>query len=228
MRAGVQGKPTPLGYSTSDDVPRLGRILYLLSGDFSSGFSLDDLLLAARLSPPETFDSLLGLVISATASEKPLLSPWTSRVCASLTASVSAGKFYKPVARKVRPVPTYMPNPTAQTFKPIILPSLPLLPIHPPPRSTITPTTRLSSERLDSIMTTVPEGFLTNEELDLLAFVINLRQNAIAWVDSERGTFSAEYFPDYEIPVIEHVPWQRPPMKIPKALEDKVRALLAT
>jgi hypothetical protein len=42
----------------------------------------------------------------------------------------------------------------------------------------------------------------------------------------ERGFFSREYFPDYEIPIIEHTPWQDPPIRIPKAIEAEVRRLL--
>jgi len=44
--------------------------------------------------------------------------------------------------------------------------------------------------------------------------------------DSECGTFSEKYFPDYEIPVIEHVPWVQAPIHIPKAIEDTVRQML--
>ncbi|THH14737.1 hypothetical protein EUX98_g9572, partial [Antrodiella citrinella] len=37
-----------------------------------------------------------------------------------------------------------------------------------------------------------------------------------------------EYFPDYEIPVIEHTPWIRPPIRVPKAIESDVRSLIRT
>lgn len=52
------------------------------------------------------------------------------------------------------------------------------------------------------------------------------RDQALAFEDSERGTFSDKYFPDYEIPVIEHVPWVQDPIRIPKAIEDTVRQML--
>jgi len=48
----------------------------------------------------------------------------------------------------------------------------------------------------------------------------------LAFEDSERGTFSNEFFPDYEIPVIEHVPWVQSPIRIPKSIEDTVRQML--
>ncbi|KAI0323386.1 hypothetical protein GY45DRAFT_1264642, partial [Cubamyces sp. BRFM 1775] len=137
-----------------------------------------------------------------------------------------AGRRYKPVARKVRPVPTNMPDLSAQVFKPIPLPTPPLLPTRPPPRSELRFSVRLSRERLDLILSTVPEGFLSEDELDLLAYVLIERQAAIAFNNSERGTFNREYFPDYVIPVIEHTPWVRPPIPIPKAIVGKVRDLL--
>ena len=38
--------------------------------------------------------------------------------------------------------------------------------------------------------------------------------------------FSNEYFPDYEIPVIEHVPWVQMPIRIHKSIEDTMRQML--
>jgi hypothetical protein len=56
------------------------------------------------------------------------------------------------------------------------------------------------------MLATIPKGFLLTHEIDLLAFVIKTRELAFAFNDAERGTFSCKYFPDYEIPVIEHTP----------------------
>lgn len=38
--------------------------------------------------------------------------------------------------------------------------------------------------------------------------------------------FSEKYFPDYEILVIEHIPWVQAPICIPKSIEDTVRQML--
>jgi len=38
--------------------------------------------------------------------------------------------------------------------------------------------------------------------------------------------FSQEYYPDYEIPVIEHIPWFKPPIHVPKAIEADVQKIL--
>jgi len=48
----------------------------------------------------------------------------------------------------------------------------------------------------------------------------------LAFDDSEHGTFSEKYFPDYEIPVVEHIPWVQAPICVPKAIEDTVRQML--
>ncbi|KAJ3489617.1 hypothetical protein NLJ89_g11516 [Agrocybe chaxingu] len=82
---------------------------------------------------------------------------------------------------------------------------------------------RLTQERFDALLKTIPPYFLSDAETDLIAYVVDRRQDAFAWTFAEKGTFKPEYYPDYEIPTIEHVPWQRAPIKIPKATEPAVR-----
>ena len=72
----------------------------------------------------------------------------------------------------------------------------------------------------------IPDGFLSPYELDLLISVIRTCEVAIAFTDAEQGTFSCEYFPDYQIPVIEHTPWVQALIWIPKAIEDTVQKML--
>jgi hypothetical protein len=72
------------------------------------------------------------------------------------------------------------------------------------------------------MLKTIPEGFLSPYELDLLVSVIRTCEAAIAFTDAEQGTFSCKYFPDYQIPVIEHTPWVQAPIRIPKAIEETV------
>ncbi|KAI0040408.1 hypothetical protein FA95DRAFT_1479061, partial [Auriscalpium vulgare] len=130
---------------------------------------------------------------------------------------------YKPVDRKVRPVPTYMPNPSAQQFKPIPLPTLEPLPTRPPPLSSFVPTERMTQERFDLLLATIEPDFLSEDEVALLGVVVARREHAFAFEYAEKGIFKQEYYPDYEIPTIEHVPWQRAPIRVPKALEEVVR-----
>ncbi|TFY52589.1 hypothetical protein EVJ58_g9929 [Rhodofomes roseus] len=227
LSGGASTEPTPLyAGQASLEIPQLGRSLSALIGDrkfLDSG----NVHVLAQLNPPHTFDSLLRSVsFSSPDHPQPVRSPWTDRALGQQGASANAARRYKPVARKVRPVPTYMPNPSAQKLVPIEVPTPPPLSTNPAPRSQFTSTQRLTQERLDAILKTVPDGFLTEAELDLMVHVLDVNQQALAWTEEERGTFSSKYFPDYEIPVIEHVPWTRPPIKVPKALEDKVRAVV--
>ena len=88
------------------------------------------------------------------------------------------------------------------------------------------PTQCLTLERLEKILSSIPKGFLQTREIDLFVFVLQMQQQALVFEDSERGTFSDSYFPDYEIPVIEHVPWVQAPICILKSIEDNVRQML--
>ena len=76
------------------------------------------------------------------------------------------------------------------------------------------------------MLKTIPEGFLSSYEINLSVFIIRNREAAIAFTDAERGMFSRKYFPDYQIPIIEHTPWVQVPIQIPKAIKDTVRKML--
>ncbi|PIL30703.1 hypothetical protein GSI_06871 [Ganoderma sinense ZZ0214-1] len=116
-----------------------------------------------------------------------------------------------------------MPDPRAQQFAEI--PELPplVLPTHPPARSTLPLDSRMTRERLDGLLATIEPGFLSEEEVDLLAFVVVSYSRAFAWEYEEKGFFDPQYFPDYKIPYIEHTPWQVPPIPLPPALRQAVR-----
>lgn len=203
----------------------LGRSVLGLLGD-PEFVDFDSLL---PLSPPDSYDSLLRKVSYSNLVNNALKTPWTLRALPehfpseNRHASATAKRRYKPVDRKVRPVPTYMPNPIAQQYKRIPDPQIEPLPTRPPPRSTFVPTERMTRERYDQLLSTVPDGFLSEQELDLLAFIVARRQDAFAWTFQEKGTFKREYYPDYEIAVIEHTPWVQPPIRVPLALQPAVR-----
>jgi hypothetical protein len=165
------------------------------------------------------------VMYSAPAHTTPIATPWTTWALARPTysSSLATKRKYKPVNHKVHPVPTYMPDPAGQEFKPIIIPELPPLPLYPPVYADFEPTERLSQSRLDKIISTIPQNFLSPQEIDLLTYVLHSRDKALAFKDCERGMFSHEYYPDYEIPVIEHIPWFKPPIRVPKAIEAEVR-----
>jgi len=54
---------------------------------------------------------------------------------------------------------------------------------------------------------------------------LQTRHQALAFDDSEQGTFSDKYFPNYKISVIEHIPWVQVPIRIPKSIEDMVHQM---
>ena len=220
MRTDAYPKP---GLNQDASVPTLGRSLHAMMGTY--GF--DSPSSVFHLEPPETYDLILQNVAHCSPRiSRPLLTPWIRRALTYESNPLQMRTKYKTVDKKVRPVPSYMPDPAGQVFRPVILPPLPLLPLDPPFLQNFVPTRRLSLERLQKILTSVPKGFLKPREIDLLVFVLQTRQQALAFEDSERGTFSDEYFPDYEIPVIEHVPWVQAPIRIPKSIEDTVRQML--
>lgn len=207
-------------------IPFVGRSLRCLVGELAD--ERHDFEFLDSIEPPETYDTFLRtLSYAAHTDAKPLDSAWTRRVFAEEPyLSNAVRKKYKPVDRKVRPVPTYMPDPNGQVFKRVEIPDLSPLPFDVPRLVNFVPTERITQERLEVMLQTVPENFLFSREIDLLAFIISNHEAAIAFTDAERGTFSRKYFPDYQIPVIEHIPWVQPPIRIPKAIEETVRSML--
>lgn len=186
-------------------------------------------------SPPPQYDDLIHQYVSITGGSTSHIpsSSWSNRAVSDYNAFVHQTRTiprpergprkYKPVARRHRPVPTYMPDPRAQQF--LDIPELPplLLPTHPPHYTTLPADSRMTQERLLGLLKTIEEGLLTPEETDLLAFVVHSRARAFAWEYAEKGFFDPRYFPDYKIPYIEHIPWQVPPIPLPLAIRDAVR-----
>lgn len=127
--------------------------------------------------------------------------------------------------RKVRPVPTYFPDPRAQEFKEIPPAVLLELPTHPSNYHNLDFSGRVTLERLEGMLDSIEPGALTPDETNLIAFVVVKRGKAFAWNYAEKGYFSREYYPDYEIPTIEHVPWQANPIKIPNAIYDVIAVI---
>ena len=222
LKAGEQPR---LDARRGPPVPYLGRSFHSLAGFLDDNESNNSLL---ECSPPESYDEIMRQALyAAPEGSTPLYTPWTNRVLENEKNYQSCGaRKYKPVHRKVRPVPSYMPDAKGQEFKPIPLPEILPLPLDPPSITNFKCTGRLTKDRLDKILSRIPEDFLKPREIDLLAHVLQTRQMALAFDDEERGTFSSKYFPDYEIPVIEHTPWIQPPIRIPKAIENEVRRLL--
>ncbi|KIJ54128.1 hypothetical protein M422DRAFT_87315, partial [Sphaerobolus stellatus SS14] len=109
---------------------------------------------------------------------------------------------YKPVDRKVKPVPTMMPDDTRE-FSEDPLTSLPSISLNPPPIKEFS--RRLMEEHWYKIK--MDREFLIEEELKLSFQVLKNNEGALAWDDSERGTFQEDYLEPVVIPTVEHEPW---------------------
>jgi RNase H-like domain found in reverse transcriptase/Integrase zinc binding domain len=133
---------------------------------------------------------------------------------------------YRPVNQRIRPVPATFPEDARVTRQFPEDPLLSLRPLSPNPPEFI-PTQKLTRDRL-KILKINEEGFLWPEEEKLFIMVFTNNEKALAFEDSERGTLRRDYFSDYIMPVIEHVPWADPQIPIPPAHVEEVVQLIQT
>ncbi|KIK62630.1 hypothetical protein GYMLUDRAFT_164636 [Collybiopsis luxurians FD-317 M1] len=73
------------------------------------------------------------------------------------------------------------------------------------------------------MLSQIEPGMLLPKEVDLISFVVVSCKKAFAWTQSECGSFSQEYYPDYEIPTIEYMPWQQALIWILNVLIEEVK-----
>jgi transposase InsO family protein len=135
---------------------------------------------------------------------------------------VAAAK-YKPVDRKVRPVPGVMPE-DARTIR--RFPSDPLAgyekpTLDPPP---FADGKRVTRERLGKLGL-FKSGFLWPQEIRIAEDVLLRREKSLAFDETEKGRFSDDYFSGYKIPVIPHEPWQEKPIRLPPAWMPAIHKL---
>ncbi len=132
-----------------------------------------------------------------------------------------AGKKYKPVSRKVRPIATELPERyrIIRHIKGDALKDMPVLPTRPAP---FEPIGRYTNDRMQIIEKAHPEGFLWSEERKLMHQFMRLHQDGFAWKDDERGHFKEEFFPPIEIPTVPHKPWTVKNLPIPPGIYDKI------
>ena len=131
---------------------------------------------------------------------------------------------YKRVDQKIRPIPSKIPlsMKTHRQFPEDPLQNLPILPYHPPE---FRPTAKITAERMASLEID-QNSELWSEEKKLLRHIIVLNEGSIAFNEQERGTFRRDYFSDYKMPVVEHLPWQDKNMPIPQGYRDEIIRLL--
>ena len=131
------------------------------------------------------------------------------------------GKKYKPVAQKVKPVISALPQ-EFRIIRNIIgdpLADIPELETRPP---AFVPTGRYTEERKEAIDAAHEGDFLWPEERKLMHHFMMLQNEGFAWMDPERGRFKAEYFPPVEIPTIPHIPWIQKNIPIPPGIYKEV------
>ena len=131
---------------------------------------------------------------------------------------------YKKVEKKIRPVATHIPNhmKVKRQFPHDPLTDLPVLPFYSPE---FCPTAKVTSERMASLNLDSNSELLP-EEKKLLQHILVLNERSIAFDELERGTFRRDYFSDYKMPVIDHIPWQEKNMQLPKGYEERIMKLL--
>ena len=130
------------------------------------------------------------------------------------------GKKYKPVALKVKPMYSDLPEKfrIKRDIRGDPLADMPeLKPISPE----FTPTGRYTQERMEQF-TGLHQDFLLEEELKLLHQLMMNQESAFAWDASEGGKFRTDFFPPVDMPIIEHKPWVLKNIPIPPGLYKQI------
>jgi hypothetical protein len=135
--------------------------------------------------------------------------------------AIFAGKKYKPVALKVRPIETELPSRfrIIREIKGNPLENIPDLPTHP---AAFEPTGRYTTERMEQFDKIHAGNFLLPEERKLLHRFMCLQNEGFAWTDLERGHFREDFFPPIDMPTIPHKPWAQRNIPIPPGIYDEV------
>jgi len=130
-------------------------------------------------------------------------------------------KKYKPVAKKIRPVATELPEwyRIVRSIKGNPLKDLPALPTQP---ADFEPEGRYTFDRMRIIEKAHPEGFLWPEERKLMHQFMKIHQDGFAWSDDERDHFRKEFFPPIEMPTIPHKPWVVKNLPIPPGIYNQI------
>lgn len=134
--------------------------------------------------------------------------------------SVLASK-YKPVALKVRPVYTELPERyrIKREIKGDPLEGMPKINPKPPD---FEPTGRYTQDRKEALDKVHGGDFLWPEERKLVHHLMMEQNQAFAWDDTEKGRFREDFFPPVIIPTVEHTPWVIRNIPIPAGLYEKV------
>ena len=135
--------------------------------------------------------------------------------------AIFAGKKYKPVARKIRPIETELPS-QFRIIRDIKGNLLEILPHLNPRLPDFEPTGRYTTKRRDQFEEVHAGNFLLLEERKLVHHFMCLQNGAFAWTDQERGYFREDFFLPIDIPTIPHKPWAQRNIPIPPGIYNEV------
>jgi len=121
-----------------------------------------------------------------------------------------------------------MPDLAGQTFTPVMIEEPPSLSLSPMSLVDFVPGCCLTRDHLNIILSPLSPDFLLLREIDLLVAVLLAHEDAFAFDNSECGIFSDKFYPDYDIPVIEHTPWVQSLICISKAIKETICNMLRT
>src|SRR6201996_9039153 len=139
--------------------------------------------------------------------------------------AIFAGKKYKPVARKIRPIETELPS-RFRIIHDIKGDPLETLPHLNPRLPDFKPTGRYTTEWRDQFEEVHAGKFLLPEERKLVHHFMCLQNGAFMWTNQERGYFREDFFPPIDIPTIPHKLWAQRNIPIPPGIYDKVCRLI--
>ncbi|KAG1858597.1 hypothetical protein C8R48DRAFT_775032 [Suillus tomentosus] len=127
--------------------------------------------------------------------------------------------MYKRVDKKIKPVPGVFPQ-EAQVHRQFPYDPLNTLPTLSPNPPELEPSIKITAESMKALNIN-STGFLSPEEERLFEHIMHLNEDALAFEDSDRGTFKESYFSPYIFPTIPHVPCEYKNMRIPPGIKDK-------
>jgi hypothetical protein len=179
----------------------------------------------------ELFDDLFlrdsAAVIPLSPERYPKLgrAPYDSVSNVTPPLAVFAGKKYKPVALKVRPVEMELPSRFRIVRKIEGDPLEDMLQLLTCPMD-FEPTGRYTAERKAQFDKIHVDDFLLPEECKLMHRLMCLQNQVFTWDDSERRHFREDFFPPIEMPTIPHKPWAERNIPIPLGIYDEVCRLI--
>ena len=173
-------------------------------------FAVFDMLIP---SPPSRFDPVTANTVSV------------FEIQTNNERAVLAGKRYKPVAKRTKPVAATLPEEFRATRQIVGDPLLgmPTLCTNPPD---FKPTEKYTDDRRQIIDDNHKGDFLWPEERKLLHHFMTTFEKGFAWDEGEKGRFRNDFFPPVKIPVVPHTPWVLKNYPIPSGIYNDILQII--